>query len=75
MQFRKITAFMKKNAGNNKDPRVQKLFKMLNLQFSKIDKELNVDTSKGAEEEPTGATVDDIEELSTDFSETVDLKQ
>jgi hypothetical protein len=75
MQFRKITAFMKKNAGNNKDPRVQKLFKMLNLQFSKIDKELNVDTSKGAEEEPTDATVDDIEELSTDFSETVDLKQ
>jgi hypothetical protein len=51
MQFRKITAFMKKNAGNNKDPRVQKLFKMLNMQFNKLDKEMNVDTSNATEPE------------------------
>ena len=56
MQFRKITAFMKKNAGNNKDPRVQKLFKMLNMQFNKLDKEMNVDTSNAAEPEPEETT-------------------
>ena len=47
-QFRKITAFMKKNASNSNDPRVKQLFKMLNNQFTKIDKELNVNTEAAA---------------------------
>ena len=45
-QFRKITAFMKKNAANTNDPRVKQLFKMLNTQFTKIDKELGSDTNE-----------------------------
>jgi hypothetical protein len=32
-QFRRIIMFMKKQAANNKDPRVKKLFKILNSQF------------------------------------------
>jgi hypothetical protein len=43
-EFRRITMFMKKNASNNSDPRVKKLFSMLNMQFSKIDKEMKVNT-------------------------------
>lgn len=43
-QFRKITAFMKRNAANSTDPNVKKLFKMLNNQFNAIDKEMKVDT-------------------------------
>jgi hypothetical protein len=43
-QFRRIVSFMKKNAGNTNDPRVKKLFNMLNTQFTKIDSELRVDT-------------------------------
>lgn len=38
-QFRKIIMFMKKKSANNKDPRVKKLFSILNSQFSLMEKE------------------------------------
>lgn len=38
-QFRKIIMHMKKKSANNKDPRVKKLFSMLNNQFSMMEKE------------------------------------
>jgi hypothetical protein len=50
-QFRRITSFMKKNASNSNDPRVKKLFSMLNTQFGKIDNELKVDTRLNAEKD------------------------
>jgi hypothetical protein len=62
-QFRRITAFMKKNAANNKDPRVKKLFSMLNSQFTKIDDELKVDTTINETEEPI------LEETENNISE------
>jgi hypothetical protein len=38
-QFRKIIMFMKKKSANNNDPRVKKLFSILNSQFSLMEKE------------------------------------
>lgn len=38
-QFRKIIMYMKKKSANNKDPRVKKLFGILNSQFSLMEKE------------------------------------
>jgi len=38
-QFRKIIMHMKKKSANNKDPRVKKLFSILNNQFSMMEKE------------------------------------
>ena len=38
-QFRKIIMFMKKKSANNEDPRVKKLFAILNNQFSMMEKE------------------------------------
>jgi hypothetical protein len=37
-QFRKIIMFMKKQSANNNDPRVKKLFKLLNTQFDLMEK-------------------------------------
>ena len=67
LQFRRITAFMKKNAANNNDPRVKKLFKMLNMQFTKIDDELKVNTNiDETEEAPTELQPEDV---STEYYE------
>ena len=38
-QFRKIIMYMKKKSANNEDPRVKKLFSILNNQFSMMEKE------------------------------------
>ena len=38
-QFRKIIMFMKKKSADNNDPRVKKLFSILNSQFSLMEKE------------------------------------
>lgn len=38
-QFRKIIMYMKKKSSNNEDPRVKKLFSILNNQFSMMEKE------------------------------------
>ena len=41
-QFRKIIMFMKRQSANTKDPRVSKLFKILNSQFNMMQKETGV---------------------------------
>jgi hypothetical protein len=41
-QFRKIIMFMKRQSANSKDPRVSKLFKILNSQFNMMEKETGV---------------------------------
>lgn len=43
-QFRKIIMFMKRQTSNNKDPRVSKLFKLLNSQFDLMQKETGTDS-------------------------------
>lgn len=48
-QFRQIVAYLKQRGAQNNDPKVKKLFGMLNTQFSAIDKELGV---KEVKEEP-----------------------
>ena len=42
-QFRKIIMFMKRQSANNKDPRVAKLFKILNNQFSMMQQQTGVE--------------------------------
>jgi hypothetical protein len=49
-QFRRIIMFMKKQAANNKDPRVKKLFKILNSQFDLMAKKTGV--SPADDDEP-----------------------
>lgn len=39
-EFRKIAAFLKANASQKNDPKVQKLFSMLNTQFTSLDSEM-----------------------------------
>lgn len=50
-QFRKIVMFLQKSATNNNDPKVKKLFNMLNGQFSQMDKELGVDTTVNSKDD------------------------
>ena len=56
-QFRKIIMFMKKQSANNKDPRVSKLFKILNNQFNMMERETGVDPDE-PEAEPDAAEPD-----------------
>ena len=46
MQFKKIIMFMKKQTANNKDPRVAKLFSILNNQFDMMQMQTGVDASQ-----------------------------
>jgi hypothetical protein len=48
-QFRRIVAFLKQKSSGNNDPKVKKLFSMLNSQFSAMDKELGIKTDEPAE--------------------------
>jgi hypothetical protein len=48
-QFRRIVAFLKQRSAGVNDPKVKKLFGMLNNQFSAMDKELGVKTSNAAD--------------------------
>ena len=50
-QFRKIIMFMKRQTSNNKDPRVSKLFKLLNSQFDLMQKETGTDSKFDEEDE------------------------
>lgn len=59
-QFRKIIMFMKKQSANNKDPRVSKLFKILNNQFNMMERETGVDPDE-PEAEPDAAEPDAAE--------------
>ncbi len=49
-QFRKIIMFMKKQSAGSKDPRVAKLFKILNNQFNMMQQETGI--SADSEDEP-----------------------
>jgi hypothetical protein len=49
-QFRRITAFVHKHSANNNDPRLKQLFRMLNMQYSKIDDEMATDTRLTSDE-------------------------
>lgn len=48
-QFRRIVSHLQQKSKNIQDPKVKKLFGMLNGQFSMMDQELGVDTSKDVE--------------------------
>lgn len=58
-QFRKIVSFLKERSAQNNDPKIKKLFSVLNSQFSVIDTELGVKT----ETEPETKTESVIEPL------------
>lgn len=55
-QFRKIIMFMKRQSANNKDPRVSKLFKILNNQFSMMQRETGVEADSEDDENKTSET-------------------
>lgn len=63
-EFRKIVAFLKERSSQNNDPKIKKLFGMLNNQFSAIDTELGVkpDTPK-KEDDDTDASYDLVNDL------------
>ena len=46
-EFKRIVMFLKEKSGSNNDPKVKKLFEMLNTQFSAMDTELGVKDSSG----------------------------
>ena len=69
-QFRKIIMFMKRQSANNKDPRVSKLFKILNNQFSMLQKETGIDPKESAADPKETAA--DPEESAADPEETVE---
>jgi len=58
-QFRKIIMFMKRQASNNKDPRVAKLFKILNSQFSMMQSETGADDDADGSDETTNEDADE----------------
>jgi hypothetical protein len=45
-EFRKIVSFLREKGAGNNDPKVKKLFSMLNNQFSSLDSELGVKPSE-----------------------------
>src|SRR6476661_3822418 len=57
-EFRRIMSFLKQHsaAKNNSDPRLKKLFSMLNKQFSNIDNELGVKVRDDTEASSSGST-------------------
>lgn len=60
-QFRKIIMFMKRQSANNKDPRVAKLFKILNSQFDMMKQETGVEPDSD-----TDVPKDSVDEESED---------
>lgn len=44
-EFREIVAFLKQNSAQNNDPKVKRLFSMLNNQFASLDAEMGVKTT------------------------------
>lgn len=50
-QFRKIVSFLKERSAQNNDPKIKKLFSMLNGQFSAVDAELGIKTETTPETE------------------------
>ena len=67
-QFRKIIMFMKRQSANSKDPRVSKLFKILNSQFSMMQKETGVNPDSDDEstkKENTNPKTNDTGDVNT----------
>lgn len=62
-QFRKIIMFMKRQSANNKDPRVAKLFKILNSQFDMMKQEtgLEPDSDEDKQETVNEESEDDLD--------------
>lgn len=61
-QFRKIIMYMKKQAANNNDPRVKKLFKILNTQFDLMAKNTSMDDTDDKSEDDIEKSDDEHEE-------------
>jgi hypothetical protein len=73
MQFKKIISFIQKKASGNKDPRVAKLFKMLNNQFTILESKTDGgDDSKSASPDATDAA--DSKSVSPDATDAADSK-
>lgn len=73
-EFRRIVAFLKEKSAGNTDPKIKKLFGMLNSQFSAVDVELGIkqapdngDNSQGSSEQKD--TTDNKEEIQTQREE------
>lgn len=65
-QFRKIIMFIKKKASNTTDPKIKQLFKILNGQFAKMEKETGTDETEDAI--PSDAPKDTTEPCLPDIS-------
>lgn len=57
-QFRRIIMFMKKQSAQSKDPRVSKLFKILNSQFSLMQKETGIEPDSDEENDKETETTE-----------------
>ena len=72
-QFRRIIMYMKKQSANNNDPRVKKLFKILNSQFDLMAKKTGVesvdDDDKNEKEYNVDETANDVEDETEDDNE------
>jgi hypothetical protein len=68
-QFRKIIMFMKRQSANSKDPRVSKLFKILNSQFNMMQNETGVSPESGDEDESDKPTEDESDKPTEDESD------
>jgi hypothetical protein len=88
-QFRKIIMHMKKVSSNNSDPRIKKLFNILNSQFNMMDKKSNKKadenatdkkadenaTDKKADENATDKKADENATDESDDGEDLDMSQ
>jgi hypothetical protein len=70
-QFRKIVAHLQKNSKNSNDPKVKKLFSMLNNQFTMMDNELGVKTDVPDDESTNESTNDVIDEQTNESTNDV----
>lgn len=65
-QFRKIIMFMKKQSAGNKDPRVAKLFKILNSQFNMMQRETGIESDSDDEKDENKEESEDTNNVSND---------
>ena len=66
-QFRKIIMYMKKQTAQSKDPRVSKLFKILNSQFNLMQKETGVEPDSDEETDNKKPTPEHTESSKEDL--------
>ena len=72
-QFRKIIMHMKKMSANNNDPRVKKLFGILNSQFSAMSKQTGVEDPDDKEDKKTDDIPEEEEEEEEEEGELEDI--